>query len=323
MSKRSVVYLLILSFSVVCLGCGALTKSQVKEVNKFATAAKDCPQLPGKVITEHAKIRKTRLVIQASTDMSGAAALNGINSALRQEAKLAKRGAGTDAALKVLKDYADLLVKLTSDDFTTALQASCETLGSSIDKGIKEYNTLQKASLSTFGSAVAAAVRGVGGMYIRAQQEEALKKAVVSADPVIRPMTATIEETMALYLNDNQLAGVKLPAADKAPPALTAGGLLANEKDDMTHLYTTTGQYNGKQPLTLALTVADEIEDIDTTAQLAAAAIEAAASYRVAHAALADMVSKKQDLPSEIAEVQVLADEVKAAMDLKDKLDKK
>jgi hypothetical protein len=73
-------------------GCGVLTKSQVKEVNKFATAAKDYGTMPGAVIDEHAKIRKNRQLLSAAFTFNGDRALKEIQNALKQKKNLDKRG---------------------------------------------------------------------------------------------------------------------------------------------------------------------------------------------------------------------------------------
>ncbi|MDD5007097.1 MAG: hypothetical protein PHU49_04245 [Syntrophorhabdaceae bacterium] len=324
MVRKQLVYLLVISLLVINGGCGVLTKTQVKEVNKFAVAAKNYSEMPGIVIEEHAKIRKNRQILMASTYCDGEAALEAIKTALTQQETLTIKGRQTDATLQVLKDYADLLVNLTSDNFTNELQASCETLGKNIDKGIGQYNKMEGTDLGLFGSGVAAIIRGLGGIYVRSEQEKALKQAITSADPVIRSMTLTIEEIMALYLDADQLQNIKGLTTDKGQSALEPLGLLTQEKKEVMEKYrATVGRYEGKQPPGLPLAVANEIEASDNAARLAASALKAADSYRQAHAALAKVVLEKQDLPDVIDVIQVLIDEVKAAQELKKKLDNK
>lgn len=319
MVKRKFLYILAVAFFIFSTGCsGVLTKTQVKEVNKFAVAAKGYSEMPGTVIAEHARIRKTRQILLASTYSDGKEALGLIETALSQQETLAAKGRQTDAALQVLKDYADLLVKLTSDNFTNELQVSCETLGKSIDKGIGQYNKARDSDLGLFGSGVAAIIRGIGGIYIRSEQEKALKQAVTTADPIIRSMTAKVEEIMALYLDADQLKNIKGLTIEKGQPELIPTGLLIQEKKDVMDKYrTTAGRYEGKQPPNFPLIVADEIEASDNAALLAAKTLKAANSYRQAHAVLSKIVLEKQELPDVIEAVQVLVDEVKAAQELK------
>ena len=189
-------------------------------------------------------------------------------------------------------------------------------------KGIGEYNKLQGSALSLFGSDIAASVRGVGGIYIRSQQEKMLKKAIAAAAPAIEAMTTTVEETMALYLTPAELEGVSKAIEMQTSPAFLPAGLLANEKIDLARLYQDeAGRFEGKQPPMLPAMVADGLEACDNASLLAAGVFKAAYSLRVAHARLAKVILKKQDLHDALDEVQALGDEVKAAQALKKKLD--
>jgi hypothetical protein len=321
---RKFVYLLTVFLFVTGSGCSVLTQSQVKGVNTFANAAKNYIDMPGAVIAEHATIREKRQILFASTYTDGDSALNAIKNAVDQRKELTDRGCQVDATMNVLKDYAELLVKLTSDDFTKELQTSSETLANKIDKGIGQYNKIANADLNLFGSSVAAMVRGIGGIYIRGEQEKALKHAIISADPVIQSMTRTVEETMALYLSPDQLKNIEELNPDKGQMGLMPGGILDQEKKEIMNKYKSiVKRYEGKQPPCLAFAVADEIENTDSTVNLAVKVIKAADSFRQAHAVLAKSVLKKQDLPGVIKQIQVLVDEVKAAQELKKKLDNK
>jgi hypothetical protein len=321
---RQLAYAVIFALLVTNTGCSVLTKSQVKEVGKFAGAAKDYSEFPGAVIGEHAKIRKIRQTLLASTYYDGDAALEVLRLSLTQQDNLSQKGLQADAALMVLKDYADLLVKLTSDNFTNKLQADCETLGKNIDKGIGQYNGLSGSKFDLFGSSIAALVRGIGGIYIRSEQEKALKQAVTSADPILQSMTLIVQEMIALYLDRDQLQNIKNLTIEKGQSELIPGGLLSQEKKEVMDKYkATVSRYEGKQPPSLPAIVAEEMEASDNAARLAARAIKAAGSYRQAHSKLAQAILKKQELPNMIEEIQTLVDEVKAAQEIKKKLDKK
>lgn len=82
-------------------------------------------------------------------------------------------------------------------------------------------------------------------------------------------------------------------------------------------------KYDGRQPIEIVSNVATEIIDEDNDIQLAKSAIKAAEAYRKAHSRLAENLKKKEDIKSMIEEIQVLANEVKAAQSLKKKLEQK
>lgn len=313
--------LAILFLAAANAGCSVLTKNQVKEVNKFAVAAKGYTEMPATVITEHARIRKVKQVLKASGAYKPETAVKALEIGVAQDFALVERGKRADAALAVLKDYAELLLMLTSDQFTTDLQAASESLGKSIDRGISQYNKLQGDDLSLFGSKVAAAVRGVGGLYIRREQEKALKHALESANQVIPTMMESVQEMMLVYLDGNQVKKVEEVLGRRmAPSAL--GGILSAEKVEVIDLYKNAVQhFSNRQPPSLPMLVADEMEASDTTAELAARAIIAADSFNRAHLKLVEAVKEKRDLAQAIEEIQVLADQVKSAIAVKKKIE--
>lgn len=312
----------ILILLLVGTGCSILTKNQVKEVNKFAVAAKAYTDMPGAVVAEHGKIRKIKQVIKASSYGEPDVALDAIEIGIAQQDAILERGRKADAALNVLSNYSELLVKLTADDFTTELQASSEILGKNIDKGIAEYNKLSGAPVGVFGSKVAAAVRGIGGIYIKYKQEKALKEAVESADKVIPEMMRSVQGLMFTYLDEDQVQQVKKTLGNDTLPDLP-GDLLSSEKKEIINAYKfAVKQFASKQPPCLPKMVADQIEAVNSTSELAVKTIIAADSFNRAHAKLVETVNEKRNLPKAIDEIQVLSDQVKSAIELKKKIDK-
>jgi len=301
-------------------GCTVLTRNEVAAVGRFAAVAKDYSDLPGAVIERHAAIRKERQVLKVSTFADGDKALAGVESALRQEETLTEKGREADQALQVLSDYAELLSELTADSYTDEIDSAAQSLGAKVDKGIGQYNKVWNRSVATRGSTVAAVVRGAGGVYLRARQAKALKEVVPAADPLVQALARTVEETMSLYLDAGQLqqAGVAAPGEE----ALVPGGLLTEERTDVALFYRgVAGLYQGKQPPELPLKVAEVMQSSDAAALLAAKTLRAAATFRQAHAQLAEEVQGKRSLASAIQQVQALADEVKGAREAKKKLD--
>ncbi|UFS70753.1 hypothetical protein LPW11_00855 [Geomonas sp. RF6] len=303
-------------------GCTVLTRSQFTEVGKFAAAAKGYGDLPGAVISRHAEIRRDRQVLRVVTFRNGTTALAGIEGALKTEAKLKEKGRQADQALEVLSDYAELLSLLTAERYSTELQTSAEALGQKIDSGIRQYNKTWNRSVGAAGSTVAALVRGGGGFYLRARQARSLRKVVVAADPMVASLTGTVQEIMAFYLDETQLA--QLRGCPAAGGKLVPGGVLAQEKRDVALFYRgVAGQYQGRQPPELPLKVAEVMDASDTAGELAARALQAACTFRQAHAELVGSVTAKKDLAGALEEVNSLAAEVTSAQALKKKLDRK
>ncbi len=290
-----------LALLIFASGCAVLTPSQVKEVNKFAVAARNYGTLPGAVINSHADIRETGKMLLVSIEAESNIALEQLEKILEYRKSYKAKADKADGALDILNDYAELLVALTSDSYTNELQGSAENISRSIDKGIKTYNKMYSKDFSLFGSGVAAIVRGVGGVCIKSAQSKALKKAVTDADPIVKDMTIAIEDLLKLY----------------------TGNLMENARVDLRRAYMkVVRRHGGLLPFTTVSIVGKELVSIDDTIRLAEDAKRAAKAFREAHGALANNVKQKQSLKGIIEQIEVLADEVKVARKLKKKLDR-
>ncbi len=305
-------------------GCSAvLTTSQVKEVATFAEAAKDYGAFPGAVIRSHAELSARQKLLEVVTFASGDTSLRQVETAVRIRQEMERRATAADSALGILNDYAELLVKLTADTYTNSLQGSAEKLGRSVDSGISRYNELRGAKLNSFGALAAAGVRGVGGIYIRHEQAEALRKAVIAADPVVETMIGEVEKLIALYLAPADLQDLKLTitAAGSMPEQLD---LIRNVATDLRDSYRKAAEAGeGMQQIEAAILTANSLAGTDDTIQLARKALQAAETYRAAHRALSQNVTKPQWLKSSIDQVKTLVDEVNDANRLKKKIEAK
>ena len=187
----------------VTSGCGVLTESQVGAVRRFGEATEQYGPLPEAVIDSYAsaKVQDDWVLNvpgmridseiaaarqQAEQNWSGLLQARELSGALAEQADRA------GAALAVLDTYAELLTILASDQFTDNLETSAEALGAQLSKGVQAYNARTGGNLPDIGSIAAAAVRGAGGIYIRARQEQALKRLVPQADAAIAQLTVDV-----------------------------------------------------------------------------------------------------------------------------------
>jgi hypothetical protein len=210
-----------------------------------------------------------------------------------------------DAALDVLNKYADLLVTLSSDEFTDSLDATSKSLGKSLDKAVKQYNESfrkpqQKSELGLIGGSVAAVIRGGGGIWIRHRQAKYLKEYVTAAQPVVMDLTA---EVQVLMTNKVMTELSELEDRFKEDFKTAAGRL--------QHLSLETLQ-----------TMADTQRKISSARDLCKSAASAAGKFAAAHSKLAENVSRRQNLKSRIEEIMALADEIKKAQKLQKDLSK-
>jgi hypothetical protein len=203
----------------------------------------------------------------------------------------------------VLDQYVEILTLLSSDEFTDALDKSAKELGASVDKGINTYNKTflapkGKTELVPIGATVAAAVRGAGGIYIRYRQAKLLKNAVVTADPVVTTLAHDITSLMR----------------DKVKPYLTQ----ANDRlgDDFKN----AARQAKDLPLGTIQEVALQVERTQNALQLAEAAAKSSESLAASHKKLASELTSRKSIKDRIQEIQVLADEIKAAQKLRKEL---
>ena len=280
-------------------GCSLLTDNQVSAVNQFSEATKGFGTTPGTVITAYAGLRSERALLESATRSDGNAAAKDLASGLQQRIGLESRAASSDAAVRVLDDYAQMLSLLSSSKFTDDLQNQTVALGSSIDNGVATFNRLSGSQVNSFGDIVAGIVRGAGGLWIRREQHKALVAAVTQAKAPINELTTHIEQLMTFF--------VGTPASDD-PEA----NLFARESKEVQ------GFLARSQPAGRSVEVLERTQTAMRAAvdgqNLATSCRKAAAQYRSAHSELVQAVTnEKTDMKGLIAQIQTLSQEIKAA----------
>ncbi|MHB8522353.1 MAG: hypothetical protein ACYDH9_16555 [Limisphaerales bacterium] len=307
---RSVVGASILAGCVLGGGCAVLTKSQVQEVKAFARAAENYGTLPGQPIRVYASVdRVDRVMIVSARNFSepdarekGWEELQKANASSSAFEAIATQ---TDRALDILNTYAELLITLTSDQFTDSLETGAKALGTSLDQAITRYNEGVRqpkgaSPLGLIGGTVAAVVRGGVGVGIRHRQARYLKAYVTAAQPVMGDLTADVRTLMT-----NEV--------------LTAVNELESRfKDD----FKTAAGRRQTMSLDTLESVADAQEQIRRARELCHSAATAAGKFSAAHARLAQDLSHRKTLESHIAEIEALADEIKQAKKLRSELGK-
>jgi len=288
----------------VAAGCAVLTDSQVAAVNQFAEATKGFGTSPGTVITAYAALRRERGLLESATRTDGSIAAKDLDSALRQETALESRAAASDAAMRVLDDYAQMLSLLSSSKFTDDLQNQTIALGGSIDSGIAAFNKLSASQVNSFGDIVAGIVRAAGGIWIRHEQHKALVAAVTQAKTPVDTLTSSIEDLMALFLG---------------PPNDPDKNLFSRESDEVRG-FLARSQAAGRQFDVLERTQTAMRQAIDGQ-KLAQSSKRAAAQYRNAHNELVQALAEgKTDLKGLVAQIQVLSQEIKAGKRVRDEV---
>ena len=302
---RRILILLFVTLFIVT-GCAAvLTPSQIAEVKKFAKATGEYSAFPDEVMEAHAELRMNVKLANASSALSGDAALRLFANALRFKKELEPKAERAKQACLVLKEYGALLSALATETHEAELEAAAEKIGDSLDNAIGKYNKLAGSSISPFGGIVAALVRGAGGLYIKHQQTIAVREAVFKGDTAVKAMADAISDLLGLYT-----------AVDPS----TNLALIQSEKKQLLEWYALAGY---KDPLSTTRIVAEEVERADLAEELAETAKMSINKLVEAHTELAEKLKSKTSLPEVIETVKVFVNEVKAAKSVYDKLSKK
>ncbi|MBU1386920.1 MAG: hypothetical protein KKE62_14270 [Proteobacteria bacterium] len=297
---KCLVLLVLLTFCLT--GCvELLTDSQIREIKKFSAASNTYSEYPGTVMKAHADLSLYNQLTNASSAVDGENAFGLIEKGIEKQKRLIALGERADNACKILRSYSGILDKLSSDIYTSETQASVEKFGSQLDRSIKEYNQITKSSITLFGGTVAAIVKGTASIYIRNKQHAAIKTAVQEADPVIEEITNSIITFLETYAGPNSLE------------------ILQAERDDLQTWYEMAGY---KQPLSTSIWVSEKLKIIESILMFVDKSKKAAISLREAHTVLMTKIDKKMDLRDTIEIIETLVDEVEAAKDLKNKIEK-
>ena len=280
-------------------GCAVLTDEQVSAVNQFSEATRGFGTTPGTVITAYAALRSERALLESATRTDGAVAAKDLATALQQRMALESRAAASDAAVRVLDDYAQMLSLLSSSKFTDDLQNQTVALGSSVDNDIATFNRLSGTNVNSFGDIVAGIVRGAGGLWIRREQHKALVAAVTQAKGSIDGLTTHVEQLMTSFIG---------PPSSDDPEA----SLFARESKEVQ------GLLGRSQPAVRSVEVLERTQTAMKHAvdgqNLAVSCRKAAAQYRSAHNELVQAITnEKPDLKGLITQIQALSQEIKAA----------
>jgi hypothetical protein len=305
---KSVRLLVVLTVGLFCVaGCGGVvTEGHVAAVNQFAEATKGFGTSPGTVINAYGDLRRQRGLLQSATRSDGNAAVRDLSGALRQETALETRAAASDAAMRVLDDYAEMLSLLSSPKFTEDLQNETVALGGSIDSGIAAFNNVAGGQVASFGDVVAGIVRGAGALWIRREQHKALVAAVTQAQTPVEKLTSSVEDLMAFFLG---------------PPNEPDKNLFARESKEVQDLLARP------RPDGRSLDVLDRTQQAMRQAsdgqKLAESCRKAAVQYRNAHKELAQAITEgRTDLKGLVAQIRALAQEIKAGKRVRDEVKK-
>ncbi|MFA6923803.1 MAG: hypothetical protein WC223_06055 [Bacteroidales bacterium] len=308
----------ILSISILLGGCASLTKTQIESVNQFAQTSKNFSVYPSKIITELADIRLKRGVYYANFYCAEPKAyVNELDSAYNEKNRDYKLSAKSDITFKIIDKYAQSLLLLSSDKYTTDLEKQSKNFGTDIDSLINVYNKIggvNKIPSGIGGLASQLIILG-GDAYIKTKQAKEIKKFVPKADTLISIMTANLKE----FLNGK----VYIKELNNS---YSIEDLIKNENDGIKEGY--KAYIASCARLKAIPTIESENEylqlknSLDGTDILLKQTIKATDDLRTAHKKLLNVIEKKKTLTENIKELQAYYEEVKNIKSTIEKIEK-
>ena len=310
-SKRSVLAMLfVLGILTWVNGCAVLTQSQINEVDDFAKASKQYTDLPGSLAQSYGILLRDSKLLSLSRYEYGKVGAGGgvdtarskhaweeLNKAYSLEVDFNEVGRRMDAALKILKDYSDILSDLVSDKYGDTLGNNAVELGESMDKAVDSYNKSypSRAPLTKVGGYVGSLVRGAGGIYIRHRQAEILRDTIEKANPLVESLMNEVELIASNFMED----------------------LKNYEKSYLRAEFMSVANNSQRIDFPTVALVYEDLKRVKTTATLADQVAKAARTYKEAHAQLVANTRQRKDLDSVIEKVKALEKEVQAAQKVK------
>lgn len=188
----------------------ALTKSQVKSVNKFAKLTESYSAYPQAVVEDYVDTYHDVMLMDIET-------FGDANDAWKQITKVADirkeqldKAKELDLSIKIIDKYAQNLKLLTSEDFHKSLEDQTDKLGTNLDTLISRYNEFKgeedKLKLG-IGKLAGEAILAIGKTFVKAKQAKYVKEYVTKSDTLITSITSNIQRLM-----NNQLANNSIPS---------------------------------------------------------------------------------------------------------------
>ena len=290
-------------------GCASLTKTQITAVNQFAKTSENFSAYPSKIMEELADLRVQRGTIFANSIDDPRLHIGELDSVYAFKVEDMRLSAKADITFKIIDKYAQSLLLLSSDKYTTNLGTQAQAFGENIDSLIFLYNqmgSVQKVP-GGIGAGVAQWITAGGRLYIRTRQAREVKKFVVLADTLISVMTTNLTE----YLNNTNLKD-----------------LIENEDRNVRSNYLsylrqrkTVTDVRGRDTLRLVSDTRSSLDNdreyirmktsVDAIRTLRDETVDATQKLRTAHRKLAETVGTKRTLRTSISEVQTLYAEIR------------
>jgi len=192
--KRSI---LIFCVPVLLTSCAVLSHSQLQNINTFAEATKNYSGFPAEVVKQGQQLQYNNNILEASVLPDSGLIIQSLTKSKEQYKKGLEFSKKMDLSLQLIQDYAALLVKLTSDIYSTDLDASTTALCSNLNNAVALFNTQVAPQIPpNVGEGISGIINIVGNRIIKNKQAKAVKKFIPIADTLIQVTKNNLVEAL-------------------------------------------------------------------------------------------------------------------------------
>lgn len=283
--------LYLLCFSIAIYGCASLTNTQIESVNQYAQTTSNFSDFPSKIFGELSEIREIRMTYAANSITDPKIHISELDSIYAQKKFDDSLMLKMDVTFKVIDKYAQSLVLLSSNKYSTNIEKQAKNFGLGIDSLILLNNSINgsKKLPNGIGEAIGELVMLGGKQYIKNKQAREIKKFVGMADTLIGVMTSNLLEFLTASNLDAMIRG------EEREIKLSYLAFLSDR--------TRTGIENDFNYLALT----KRIEGVRILQQKT---IVATKKLRITHKKLLTEISKRKNIKQMINELQILIEDV-------------
>jgi exonuclease VII small subunit len=175
---------------IFLFSCSVLSESQLKNINTFATAAKNYSNFPGEVVKKSQELHYNNAVLEASAIPDSTQIIRALETAKAQYEKGITLSKKMDASLQLIQKYAALLAQLSSNSFADDLGKNAKELSRDLNSAVKLFNEQLSSQIpGTIGKGISEIITIIGDRVIKNKQAKALQKFIPVGDTLIQLTT--------------------------------------------------------------------------------------------------------------------------------------
>jgi hypothetical protein len=172
---------------IFLFSCSVLSESQLKNINTFATAAKNYSNFPGEVVKKSQELHYNNNILEASAIPDSTQIIRSLDKAKAQFEKGVGFSKKMDVSLQLIQKYAALLAQLSSGSFTDDLGKNAKELSGELNNAVGLFNDQFSTQIpDKVGKGISQIITIIGDRVIKNKQSKALKNFIPIGDTIIQ-----------------------------------------------------------------------------------------------------------------------------------------